>query len=101
MEKLNLNQYQEIENYFSKYSLNAEIFGIGGKIHELRIDGEVKPFKVIQDVCKAVGCERYLGYPQVAIEENEPVLSEEPKELKLVVEDGNVVTPKPNKKRRR
>ena len=101
MEKLNLNQYEEIEKYFSKYSLNAEIFGIGGKIHELRIDGEVKPFKVIQDVCKAVGCERYLGYSQIAIEENEPTIAEEPKEIKPVVEEEKVVTPKPNKKRRR
>ena len=101
MEKLNLNQYQEIENYFSKYSLNAEIFGIGGKIYELRIDGEVKPFKVIQDVCKAVGCERYLGSVQVPIEENEPFLVEEPKEIKFIEEEEKVVTPKPPKKRRR
>ena len=75
MEKLNLNSYHEIEKYFSKYSLNAELRGENGKIHELWIDGELKPFKVIENLCKSLGCERYL---RVQIEENECVVEEKP-----------------------
>lgn len=62
MDKLRLENFKELSEYLKKYKLSAEIYGKHNKIAELHIDGDKKPFSVLENLLKSLGKEQDLLY---------------------------------------